>query len=81
MAARPHARTIVPIGAAKKETISMTSQLTRNTFAAPAESYDRLMGRYLPSLAVAGPCVAGDAAHARRLTAMTRREEPDQDPK
>ena len=37
----------------------MTSQPTCNTFAAPAESYDRLMGRYLPSLAPAFADAAG----------------------
>ena len=31
----------------------MTSQPACNTFAAPAESYDKLMGRYLPTLAPA----------------------------
>ena len=46
----------------------MTSQLTGNTFfAVPAESYDRLMGRYLPSLAPAFADAAGIRGGMRLL--------------
>ncbi len=45
----------------------MSSQQTCNTFVASAESYDRLMGRYLPSLAPAFADAAGIRGGMRLL--------------
>jgi ubiquinone/menaquinone biosynthesis C-methylase UbiE len=47
--------------------IRMTSQQARNTFVAPAEGYDRLMGRYLPTLAPAFADAAGIRGGMRLL--------------
>jgi ubiquinone/menaquinone biosynthesis C-methylase UbiE len=58
---------IVVTGPTPRKTIWMTSQQARNTFSAPAEGYDRLMGRYLPTLAPAFADAAGIGGGMRLL--------------